>query len=66
LVHLQGLNVKTDRRHDRRALSPDEMRWLLDVTSQKAAERYGMTGEGRAMLYRLAVETGLRAANCAA
>jgi integrase len=61
LVHLQGLNVKTDRRHDRRALSPDEMRWLLDVTA-KAPERYGMTGEARAMLYRLAVETGLRAA----
>ena len=60
LVHLQGLNVKTDRRHDRRALSPDEMRWLLDVTA-KAPERYGMRGEARAMLYRLAVETGLRA-----
>ncbi len=60
LVHLQGVNVKTDRRHDRRALSPDEMRWLLDVAG-KAPERYGMTGEARAMLYRLAVETGLRA-----
>ena len=60
LIHLQGLNVKTDRRHDRRALSPDEMRWLLDVTA-KAPERYGMTGEARSMLYRLAVETGLRA-----
>ena len=44
-VHLQGLNVKTDRRHDRRARSPDEMRWLLDVTA-KAPERYGMTGCG--------------------
>src|SRR5271170_1352381 len=42
LVHLQGLNVKTDRRHDRRALSPDEIRWLLNVTA-KAPERYGMT-----------------------
>ncbi len=61
LMHLQGLNVKTDRRHDRRALSPDEMRWLLDVTA-KAPLRYGMTGEARSMLYRLAVKTGLRAA----
>jgi len=61
LVHLQGLNVKTDRRHDRRALSPDEMRWLLNVTA-KAPERYGMTSGARAMLYRLAVESGLRAA----
>ena len=61
LAHLQGLNVKTDRRHDRRAMSPDELRWLLDVTGQ-SAERFGMTGAARAMLYRLAVETGLRAA----
>jgi integrase len=60
LAHLQGVNVRMDRRHDRRALSLDELRWLLDTT-QKAPERFGMTGEERAMLYRLAVETGLRA-----
>jgi integrase len=60
LAHLQGVNARTDRRHDRRALSLDELRWLLDAT-QKAPERFGMTGEERAMLYRLAVETGLRA-----
>ena len=61
LTHLRGLNVRTDGRHDRRALSPDELRWLLNVTGQ-SAERFGMTGAARAMLYRLAVETGLRAA----
>jgi integrase len=60
LDYLQGLNVRTDRRHDRRALSSDELRWLLDATS-KAPERFGMGGAERAMLYRLAVETGLRA-----
>ena len=60
LAHLRGLNVRTDRRHDRRALSTDEVRWLLDVTA-KSSNRYGMTGDARAMLYRLAVETGLRA-----
>lgn len=60
LAHLQGLNVKTDRRHDRRALSPDELRWLLRSTS-RAANRFGMSGADRAMLYRLALETGLRA-----
>ena len=60
LAHLQGLNVKTDRRHDRRALSSDEARWLLDTTAI-APERFGMTGQARALLYQLAVETGLRA-----
>ena len=55
-----GLNVRTDRRHDRRALSADELRWLLDATV-KGSEHYDMTGEARSLLYRLAVETGLRA-----
>jgi len=63
LMHLQGVNVRTDRRHDRRALAPLEIRWLLDVTDNAdAPERHGMTGPARAMLYRLAVESGLRAA----
>ena len=57
---LKGLNVRTDRRHDRRALSPDEVRRLLETTTAQPM-RYGMTGPGRAMLYRLAVESGLRA-----
>jgi integrase len=76
LAHLDGLNVKTDRRHDRRTLSVDELRWLLDVTENgrsmrdvngelvkmPAVERFGMTAAARAMLYRVAVETGLRSA----
>jgi integrase len=61
LAHLQGLNVKTDRRHDRRALSHEELRCLLEAT-ELAAERFGMPGSARALLYRLAVETGLRVA----
>jgi integrase len=60
LQHLKGLNVRTDRRHDRRALEPDEVRRLLETTTA-APERFGMMGCQRAMLYRLAVETGLRA-----
>jgi integrase len=58
--HLKGLNVRTDRRHDRRGLEVDEMRRLLKRTAE-ARKRFGMTGPERAMLYRLAVETGLRA-----
>jgi len=59
LAHLQGLNVKVDRRHDRRALLPDELRRLLDA-AQAGPERFGMCGADRALVYRLAVETGLR------
>jgi len=60
IQHLKGLNVRTDRRHDRRALSIDEIRRLLETTALQTS-RYGMTGSERALLYRLAVETGLRA-----
>ena len=69
LAHLDGLNVKTDRRHDRRALAVDEMRRLLHA-AENGSGRQGRTKEGkptwymtgpeRAMLYRLAMETGLR------
>ncbi len=58
--HLKGLNVRTDRRHDRRALDVDEVRKLLEVTA-RAPKRFCMTGPERAMLYRTAVESGLRA-----
>ena len=60
MAYLDELNVKTDRRHDRRALTVDELRRLLDA-AHEGPELYGMTGPERAMLYRLAVETGLRA-----
>jgi len=60
LTHLRGLNVRADRRHDRRALSADELRWLLDTT-EHGPERFGMTGPARAMLYKLALGSGLRA-----
>ena len=58
--HLKTINVRADRRHDRRSLEPDEVRSLLEAT-ETAPERFGMTGHERALLYLLAVETGLRA-----
>ncbi|GMV23996.1 MAG: hypothetical protein AMXMBFR58_00270 [Phycisphaerae bacterium] len=58
--HIDPLNVKTDRRHDRRALSPEELLWLLSATAE-GEPRSSMTGFERAMLYRVAIETGLRA-----
>jgi integrase len=59
--HLRGLNVRTDRRHDRRSLDPGEIKRLLKAT-RAAPNRFGMgmTGYERALLYRLTVETGLR------
>ncbi len=58
--HLHKLNVKTDRRHDRRVLTEKEIGLLLGSTAS-AEPRYGLSGHQRALLYRLALETGLRA-----
>ncbi len=59
LGHLSALNAKADRRHIRRPLEPDEIRRLLHA-AQTGPERYGMTGEQRFWLYKLALESGLR------
>ncbi len=58
--HLHRMNVRTDRRHDRRAMSADELQLLL-TTTETGPVRRGITGRQRAMVYRVAVETGLRA-----
>jgi len=52
--------LKTDRRRIRRALEPDEIRRLLEVTAQGPI-CFGMTGQERRLLYKLAIESGLRA-----
>lgn len=57
--HLTGLNIRLDRRHDRRALSAAEQSALISNTWDEPV-RFGMTGPERSMLYRLACETGLR------
>ena len=59
VAHLKPLNVRTDRRHDRIPLEVDEVRRLLAATLN-GPQRYGMEGRERVLLYRLAVETGLR------
>jgi integrase len=59
LAHLARINAKADRRHDRRALEPDEMRRLLEATIA-GLKRFGMEGYERALLYRVAAKTGLR------
>ncbi len=69
LSHLDILNVRTDRRHVRRALTEEELRRLMSATLN-GRELFGwninrvitwrLSGFDRSMLYRLAVETGLR------
>ena len=60
LTHLPCLNTETDRRRERRSLEVDEARRLLEATAM-APERFGMAGGERSVLYRLAIESGLRA-----
>jgi integrase len=64
LTHLATMNDRLERRHDRRALSVDEACRLLTATSAGPV-RLGMSGPQRTMLYRLAIETGLRAGELA-
>ena len=59
IAHVAALNEETDRRHDRRALSEAEISALL-ATTASGPDRFGLSGSDRAMLYRLALETGLR------
>jgi len=59
LSHLKSVNTQSDKRRMRRPLEPDEMRLLLTST-HNGPERMKIPGPERAMLYRVAVETGLR------
>ncbi|HEY7315276.1 MAG TPA: tyrosine-type recombinase/integrase [Gemmataceae bacterium] len=60
LAKLKGGNVNTDRRHDRRELSPEEQGKLIAVTEASHVIRYKLDGPSRAMLYDLAFATGFR------
>ncbi len=59
-LHLEGHNVRTDRRRERRSLSTEDFGRLLVATRpSKQAFRY-LTGEDRYILYLTASRTGLR------
>ena len=60
LAFLTAFNADTDCRHERRALSTEETALLLKAAESAPAWR-GMSGENRAMLYRVALGAGLRA-----
>jgi integrase len=59
LVGLKGYNVAEDRRHDRRTISLEELRTLIEATTSGPMYQQ-MTGHARALCYRLAVASGLR------
>jgi len=59
LAGLSAFNETTDRRHERRELQPDEMRWLLATTEAAEFSNY-VPGDVRVMAYRVALGTGFR------
>ncbi len=60
LQHLVCGNAKTDRRHERRAFTDEELRHLI-TTTHDGPMRQGVSGPERALIYRLSAETGIRA-----
>ncbi len=61
LSALKLADDRRDRRRERRALEPDEARRLIAAaTADDAQDVQGLTGEQRARLYRISLETGIR------
>lgn len=58
LLTIKKPNPETDRRLRRRMLLPDEWPHLRNVAA--SCSRYGVSSVDRALLYELAIETGLR------
>jgi len=65
LVSLSRLNANTDIRHARRALDEADLNHLLSSAWASASTFEGLAGKDRAMLYMLAMTTGLRASELA-
>ena len=59
LISISLFNVRTDRRHDRRPLTMDELMRMYN-TAKNGPPAVGMLGSDRAMLYLLAAWTGFR------
>ncbi len=59
LLGLSGFNAKLDRRRKRRVLTDEELGKLL-AEAERGPAVQGMTGRDRAVLYQLALRSGLR------
>jgi integrase len=60
VAFLKGLNVKLDRRHDRRALTIEELKKLFKA-AQNGPAILGVSGYERKLIYMTAAGTGFRA-----
>ncbi len=58
-------DAEADRRHERRTLSSEEIRALLETTQKSERVFRGLTGPDRVALYYLALRTGFRASELA-
>jgi len=65
LASLSRLNAKVDVRHQRRALEETDLRALLAAAGDSPLAVDGLAGADRAMLYAVAMTTGLRAGELA-
>ena len=59
LASVKKPNPESDRRRERRMLLPEEWR-LLESATESGPDRYGISGKERLLLYRTAIQTGLR------
>src|SRR5262249_12636302 len=53
--------AKLDRRHDRRPLTLEELRSVIQAAGRSTKEFRGLTGRDRAVLYSVACASGFRA-----
>ncbi len=65
LVHVSKLREQVDVRHERRTLIDAELAKLIDTADKSTEIVRELAGPDRAMLYRFAVGTGLRASEIA-
>ena len=65
LAHLRGGDAERDRRRERRVLTADEVRQLIDAAHKSKKSFRGLAGPDRAVAYAVAVYTGYRAGELA-
>lgn len=61
LALVRPVDARLTPKHVRRALDLADLAKLIQTTHTSTVERYGLSGHARSLLYRLTVETGLRA-----
>lgn len=65
LVGVKMLNARTDRRHQRRSLTDEELARVLAAAEASQQTIFWLTGPERALYYRIAIGTGFRSGEIA-